>query len=94
MLLGFTLRGVDDGGIAYFFLQQGASHRRVNGYIILAAKNFVITDDIKAFDITIVILHLNPGTEEYFTFLLGSIIDDLQLLQALGQITDATVDLA
>jgi hypothetical protein len=43
---------------------------------------------------TIVILHPNLGTKEYFTFLLESIIDDPQLLQALSQIADATVNLA
>lgn len=81
---GYISLGVDDGSIAHLFFQPGAGHRDVNGYIVLATENFVITDDTKAFYITIVILHLDPGTKEYFTFLLGSIIDDLQLLKPLG----------
>jgi hypothetical protein len=56
---------------------SSARHRRVDGDVVFAAKNFIVTDDAKALDIAFIVFNLYPGAEEDFALLLRGVIDDL-----------------
>ena len=44
--------------------------------------------------LSLLVFDLDPGTEEDLAILLGGVIDNLQLIETLGEITDAAIDLA
>lgn len=81
------------GLVPHLFLEQGAGHGGVDGDVILALEDLVIADDAKALGLSLLIFHLDPGTEKDLALLGGGVVDDPQLLEALAQVTDAPVDL-
>ena len=44
--------------------------------------------------LALLVFYLDPGTEEDLAILLGGVVHYLQLVETLGEVTDATVDLA
>lgn len=82
-----------DGFVADLFLEQGAGHGGVDGDVILALEDLVIADDAKALGLALVVLHLDPGTEEDLALLSGGVIDNPQLFETLAQVTNPPVDL-
>ncbi len=90
----FTGRRLNDGQVTHLFFQQGAGHGRVDRNVILTTENFIVADDAKTQGLAVVVFDLHPGAEEDFTFLLRGVIDNFEILEALGQVTYPAIDLA
>ena len=91
---GFTGWSLNDGQIAHFLFQQRASHRGVDGDVVLTTKNFIVADNAKTQSVAIVVFNLHPRAEEHFALLLRGVIDNFEILETLRQVANPAVNFA
>src|SRR5690606_39123974 len=65
-------------------LQQRPRHGRVDGDVVLADEDLIVTDDPQPELSPFLILDLHPGTEEHPALLLRPVIHHLQVFQTLA----------
>lgn len=84
--------GSDRGFVVQPLAEQCPGQRRVDADPVLAGVGFVVADDAQAHFLAVLVFKGHEGAEEHPLGVRRQAVDDLQLVEAIGQVANAGDD--